>query len=163
GLLCVTNSSLLKRGETSKKRSVTVMPLSSNDLRTLADKASTLPERLQRCRHLDGAPLSHEKAQELLNVWCQISTRGDWQRFEERLSWDDLDLVRATSLLTSGVWPEQVEPPAWTAILQEALHLLERQADEGSNEQPEHYPFLDVNKPSPFEELLAPFVSVALR
>ena len=76
------------------------MPLSSNELRTLADKASTLPERLQWCGHLDDVPYRYEKAQELLNVWCQISTRGDWQRFEERLSWDGLDLVRATSLLT---------------------------------------------------------------
>lgn len=141
------------------------MPLSSNDLRTLADKASTLSERLKRCRHLDGVLPRDEdgKTRELLNVWCQISTGGDWQRFEERLSWDGLDLNGATALLTPGSWPEQMALPAWIATLQEALHLLEKQADESGKEQQEFYPFLDVNKPAPFEELLAPFVSVALR
>lgn len=139
------------------------MPLSSNDLRVLADRASTLPERLQRCRHFDDAPHLDEKGRERLNAWCQISTGGDWQRFEERLSWDSLDLSSAEALLTPASWPEQVKLPAWTATLQEALHLLERQADEGDKGQMERYPFLDVNKPSPFEELLAPFVSIALR
>jgi lantibiotic modifying enzyme len=135
------------------------MPLSSNGLRTLADKASTLPERLKRCRNLD----LDEKAQEHMSIWCQASTGGDWHRFEERLSWDGLDLVRATALLTPEIWPRLVALPAWTATLQEALHLLEGQADESRNEQQEPYPFLDVNKPSPFEELLAPFISIALR
>jgi type 2 lantibiotic biosynthesis protein LanM len=161
-LLFVITSSISNGGETLKKRSITIMPLSSNDLRTLAGKASTLPERLKRRRHLDDAPLIDEKAQELLSVWCQASTGGDWRRFEERLSWDGLDLAQATALLTPGSWPEQVELPAWTATLQDALHLLKRQADEGGNEQQETYPFLDVNKPSPFEDLLAPFVSIAL-
>jgi type 2 lantibiotic biosynthesis protein LanM len=140
-----------------------VMPLSSNDLSILAGKASTLLERLKRCTHLDAAPLLDEKVQRRLDAWCQTSTGGDWQRFEERLSWDGLDLTRATALLALESWPEQVELPAWTVTLQEALHLLKKQADKSCNGQQDPYPFLDANKPSPFEELLAPFVSIARR
>lgn len=139
------------------------MPLSSNDLRALAGKASMLPERLKWCRHLDDASLLDEDVQELLSIWCQASTGGDWRSFEERLCWDGLDLAGAAALLAPEDWPEFAELPAWTATLQEALYVLERQTDEDNNERQEPYPFLDANKPSPFEELLAPFISVALR
>ncbi|MFL5662173.1 MAG: DUF4135 domain-containing protein, partial [Ktedonobacteraceae bacterium] len=139
------------------------MPLLQSDLRHMAAAASTIPERLSGHVLPESEQISDESYQARLYAWCQISTAGDWQRFQERLSWDRLDLAVAQRLLAPVRWSELVPLPAWTTTLQEGLRLLESMPDDNVIVEKEPWPFLDANKPLPFEELLAPFVSLAQR
>jgi type 2 lantibiotic biosynthesis protein LanM len=139
------------------------MPLSWSDLRAMAAAASTIPERVSSQFFSGDGQMSEKLLQARLDAWSQVSAEGDGQRFLERLSWDGLDLARAQLLLSPGDWSELVPLPAWTTTLQEGLHLLESMPDDNVIVEKEPWPFLDANKPLPFEELLAPFVSLAQR
>jgi type 2 lantibiotic biosynthesis protein LanM len=137
------------------------MPLSRSDLRAMVAAASTIPERLSGHFLADVGQGNSELVQERLRVWCQVSAAGNWQRFERRLARDRLDLASAQRLLEPGYWSEQVPLPDWTTTLQDALQLLETMSNESTVLSKDRWPFLDVNMPLPFEELLAPFVGVA--
>ena len=139
------------------------MPLSQSDLQAIVAAASTIPERVSSHILPCAEQANDEVLQERLYAWCQVSTAGNWQRFQERLSWDGLDLTAALRLLAPGVWSEQVPLPAWTTTLQEALSLLETMPGESTLVEKESWAFLDATTPLPFEELLAPFVALAQR
>lgn len=136
------------------------MPLSDHDLRTMAAAASTIAERLHSYAPQDKEQTNDTSLQERLEAWCQISTRGDWQQFQERLSWDGLDLDTARHLLVLP-WHEQIPLPAWTTTIQKTLHLIESLPDSRIIDEKGQWHFLDASKPLPFEELLAPFVALA--
>lgn len=136
------------------------MPLSDHDLHTMVVAASTIPERLHSYAPPDKEPTNDTILQERLEAWCQLSTRGDWQQFQERLSWDGLDLDKTRQLLASS-WPEQNPLPAWTTTIQETLHLIETLPGNRISDEKKQWLFLDASKPLPFEELLAPFVALA--
>lgn len=143
------------------KMTVRIMPFSQSDLRAMAAAASTIPERMSSSNLLDIDPVSDEAIQKRLYAWCQISTAGNWLRFQERLSWERIDLPRALHLLAPGVWSEQVPLPTWTTTLQEAISLLETMPGESMLAEQGYWAFLDATTPLPFEELLAPFVALA--
>src|SRR5579864_6690695 len=108
------------------------MPLSLSDLRAIVAAASTIPERVSNHILSCAGQTNDEMLQERLYAWCRVSTAGDWRRFQERLSWDGLDLTGALHLLAPGVWSEQIPLPTWTTTLQEALHLLETMPGENT-------------------------------
>ncbi len=139
------------------------MPLSQGELHAIVVAASTIPERVSSSNYPRVEQANDEVLQARLSDWCQVSTAGDWQRFQKRLSWDGLDLTGALSLLASQGWSRQVPLPAWTTTLQEALYLLETISGERTLVEKGQWPFLDANTPLPFEELLAPFVALAQR
>lgn len=139
------------------------MPLSQRDLLVIAAAASTIPERVSSHRLPGNEQVKDDVLQARLYAWSQVSTDGDWQRFQERLSWDGLDFAGAYRLLAPWGWPEEVPLPGWTATLQDALHLLETLSGEDAFADTLSRSFLDANAPLPFEELLVPFVSVAQR
>lgn len=139
------------------------MPLSQSELRALAAAASSIPERLSYQLLQESEQVSDEMSLKRLRAWCQISTCGDWRRFQERLLWDGLDLPGALRLLSSSPWPAHAPLPGWTTTLQDALFLLETVADENGLTEKSQWPFLDPGSPLPFEELLSPFVLLAAR
>lgn len=139
------------------------MPLSQSNLRTMAAAASTIPERASSHIVTGKGETSEKLLQERLNAWCHVSAAGDWQRFQQRLSWDKLDFADMQRLLAPVEWSEQVPLPAWTTTLQEALQLLESRQSNSLFAVKEQWAFLDTSKPLPFEELLAPFVVLAQR
>src|SRR5258707_182008 len=122
----------------------------------MAAAASTIPERLGSPILAGGEPAQDKVLLARLQIWCQSSTGGDWQRFQERLSWDGLDLAGARRLLAPGVWSKEIPLPEWITTLQQALDLLETLPGQGSRAAAQ-YTFLDAAKPLPFEELLVPF------
>jgi len=136
------------------------MSLSDHDLRVMAGAASTIPERLHSYAPLDKGQINDITIQQRLEAWCQSSTRGDWQQFQQRLGRDGLDLDTARRLLALS-WPEQTPLPAWTTTIKQTLHLIESLPDNHIIDEKRQWLFLDGSKPLPFEELLAPFVALA--
>src|SRR6202022_2566786 len=96
-----------------------------SDLRAIVAAAGTIPERMSSHILPRDEQASDEVLQACLSTWYQVSTAGEWQSFQKRLSWDGLDLNGALHLLALGVWSEQLPLPSWTTTLVEAIHLLE--------------------------------------
>ena len=113
------------------------------DLMAIAQQATFLAERsTDQWVPAQGAT-QQAAAQSRLERWCQLAAGGDWTQFTERLAWDALDLAQARRLLTDGQRADWREPPAWTALLAEAVAQCEAVA---------------VHDPA---ALMNPFVSVA--
>src|SRR5260221_11163772 len=96
----------------------------------LADRASTLTERLGQAT----APLADEDdptlVQRRLEQWCQVVARGDWDAFRKRLAWEGLDTDAARRALGPRRRADEAPLPAWADLLQEALGLA---AADGQN------------------------------
>jgi type 2 lantibiotic biosynthesis protein LanM len=137
------------------------MPFSQSDLRTMAAAASTIPERMGGHILSVVELMSDDVLQKRLSAWCQVSTAGNWQRFQERLSWEGIDLPGALHLLAPGVWSEEVPLPSWTTTLREGISSLETAPGESMLAEKGLWAFLNATAPLPFEELLSPFVALA--
>jgi type 2 lantibiotic biosynthesis protein LanM len=89
----------------------------------------------------------------ILDLWCQAVSQGDWQAFQRRLAWDDLDpnATLQSASLTRAEDPDQSESWVcpWQALMEEAFS---RGHDPGQ-------PFLDPDDPVPFEAILAPLAA----
>jgi type 2 lantibiotic biosynthesis protein LanM len=124
----------------------------------MAVAASTIAERLQSYAPPEDGQIHDTRLSAPLEAWCQISTQGDWQQFQERLARDGLDLDKARHLLTPSCH-KHTPLPAWTITIQEAVQFIETVPD--IVDEKHQWLFLDAARPLPFEELLAPFVALA--
>lgn len=142
----------------------TAQPLSQQDLHDIVAAASTIDERLGEGFFPDDAQTNDQIVKVRLDAWCQVVAKGDWERFRQRLAWDGLEEDTVRRVLGVVRVPEGALLPAWADTLSEAVNLAASspvdeagagKADEGC------LPFLDVNEPLPFEEILVPFVLLA--
>src|SRR5258706_2714235 len=132
------------------------MPLTYQELCSIAAAASTMSERLHFGLLSDELSINDEDVQDRLTAWCQISNGGDWQAFGKRLALDDLDEENVKRILGTVDWREDMPSSAWIETVQEVLRLVEETDCSATSML-----FLDTQKPLPFEDLLAPFVVVA--
>lgn len=137
------------------------------DLRDLVARASTLQERLGGAVVADAAGVPRDRttaAQQVearLTSWRRTLGNGDEERLRRRLAWDDLDLAQVRRVLGPVRLREGEALPAWAVLTEEVLgrRVARRDAD-GS--WPPELCFLDPASPVPFEEMLAPYVVLAL-
>ncbi|HYL42968.1 MAG TPA: type 2 lanthipeptide synthetase LanM family protein, partial [Ktedonobacteraceae bacterium] len=132
------------------------MPLTYQELSSIAAAASTMSERLHYGLLSDDIFINDKCAQDQLTAWCHITSGGDWQSFDKRLALDGLDEESVKRILGTVGWREDMPLPAWLETVQEALRLVEATDCSATSML-----FLDTRKPLPFEDLLAPFVVVA--
>jgi type 2 lantibiotic biosynthesis protein LanM len=135
---------------------------SRKDLIEIVERASTITERL-------GGKFVVNKVQEddaivnsRIERWCQVVAEGKWEKFEQRLAWDGLDLNKIRSVLGSVSMSDEQQLPAWAETLNECLKAtasvtLETLEDGTSGKNR----FLDPKFQFPFEEVLLPFTYVA--
>jgi type 2 lantibiotic biosynthesis protein LanM len=135
--------------------------LSQQDLVEMAERASTLDERLGG----GFVPAGGEDADLVdsrLEAWSQALGRGDWDRLRRRLAWDGLDPESVRPALGPVRLREGATLPGWSELLAETLRLAPLERQEEANEAwPTEMGFLDAEDAQPFEEVLAPFVLAA--
>ncbi|MFL5660052.1 MAG: type 2 lanthipeptide synthetase LanM, partial [Ktedonobacteraceae bacterium] len=136
--------------------------LSEQDLLSIAATASSIGERLGDGFLPDEAQVNDKIVEARLNAWCQAVAKGDWQRFQERLSYDGLNLETVRHVLGAVRLREDMPEPAWLDTLSDVLRLATMGDEtEGSQTNKHDFPFLDAEEPFPFEEVLTPFILVA--
>jgi type 2 lantibiotic biosynthesis protein LanM len=135
--------------------------LSHPDLRDIVAAASTISERLNGNLLVDDSSNSEVLRQQRLDAWCRIASTEDKGRFQEMLSWDGHNITEVRHVLGHMHLREHAPLPTWTALLQEALHLIESLPHKHGIVGKSSWRFLDPDQPYPFEETLAPFVVVA--
>jgi type 2 lantibiotic biosynthesis protein LanM len=128
----------------------------------ILEKSSTLSERLESKFPPNESIEINMLVDSQIDQWCQIVAQGNWEEFEKRLTWDNLDLHKVRGALGSVCMIDHQQLPAWAETLTECIQaatsvdwktLKEGYFDNNS--------FLDPLIPMPFEEVLLPFIHVA--
>jgi type 2 lantibiotic biosynthesis protein LanM len=129
--------------------------LTDDELIALADRASTLRERLAataRTADDNRCPVADWR----LERWRDIAAGGDEARFAARLRRLDADVPAARRALAAAPPRIHTGPPAWATTLNECLAAFAaaRDGDGGGVGDP--------GRPLPFEDVFAPFVQVGV-
>lgn len=142
---------------------MSAFPLTEQDLRRIVAAASNIDERLSSAFLPDSPSIDDETITDRLNEWCLTIVKGDQAQFEQRLAWAGLDLASARRVLGGVRLREGASLPPWTATLQQALSIVAARSGTPQADDKEEpcSPFLNLQEPLPFEELIAPFVIVA--
>jgi type 2 lantibiotic biosynthesis protein LanM len=140
--------------------------LSEEDVRELVAKASSLHERIAGGLVPAGEgprqatmPVGADEAttRDRWKLWCDTLVKGDEAVFRRRLEWDGLDEHAVRPLLGDVRLAPGMVLPGWSVVLRAA-------SERATIDEPADGPaasFLDASAPYPFEEVLAPFVTVA--
>ena len=142
--------------------SIQTMEFHRDDLIKIAEKASTVFERLGT----GFVPCDVEENEAVINSrmkkWCQVIARGDEKQFKKRFAWDGLDLSSLKGALGSVRIADRQNLPSWTEILNEAIKTtLPVPTEETEAEVQKKARFLNPREPLPFEELFVSFVYAA--
>lgn len=133
------------------------MKISPSDLVQIIAKASYLSERCS-IKFLPPDTVQELKPpidDDRLKRWCEVVTRGNWEKFSKRLIWDGLNFTQASSLLHSLPAVDDRAFPKWAETLSEIVE----NAWVFANEKSIADPFLQTQLP--FKEILLPAVFVA--
>ena len=117
----------------------------------IAERASTLDERLEGIVVSDCAETTEEQKRSRFSHWKQNATNGNDSFFRKRLSLDGLTLGDAERIVCSARLQERKKLPAWTQTLAGLIDSTK---------------FIDLSKYEqrvPFDELLLSFVHFASR
>ncbi|HAZ44442.1 MAG TPA: type 2 lantipeptide synthetase LanM [Cyanobacteria bacterium UBA11369] len=132
------------------------------DLVEIVQRASTISERLEARFIFNEAQKSNAIVNVRIEQWCQVAAQGNWEKFEQRLVWDALDLSRVCRVLGSVRMNEERQLPAWAETLDECLKASASVTLEtlewGTSEKNR---FLAPHNQAPFEEVFLPFIYVA--
>jgi hypothetical protein len=130
--------------------------LSNQELIEIIERASTIKERLGISFVPSELFQDNRLVDSRLKNWCRLVAQGNWNQFEKRLAWDDLNLNKARSVLGSVRLRDDQEIPVWASTLNECLKAIYLAADFERNNR-----FLEPKEPLLFEDILLPFVNVA--
>lgn len=130
----------------------------SEELRSLAARASTIDERLAGGFTVEDTPRSRAAAEQRLQKWCLLTARGDEELFRKRLARDGLKLESVKPLLGIVHLPPDHSTPDWVETLRRAVAAMN-----GSVSSVRKYNPIEADNPLPFEQLLLPLVEDASR
>lgn len=140
------------------------MTATNSDLAQIAIQASTLSESLSnRLFKVDGVRVSEQdNIDKRLNRWCQVVAQGNWEEFQKRLQWDDLDIDIVQTALGSIYPADNQVLPTWTETLNEIIKYTVSFADDQTQQTNNKFPIpIDPNNPLPFEDIWLPAIWVA--
>ena len=130
------------------------MQFSKQDLIKITEQACTLTERLSSKFLLNEIQENDALVNSRIKQWCQVVAQGNWEKFEQRLAWDGLDLSTVRRALGSVRIRDEQQLPTWAETLNECLKAtasvtLEtlEEVTSGKNR------FLNLQEPLPFEEV----------
>lgn len=140
------------------------MKLSQQELNRIIRHSMTLDEWLKL--DFSSEPLldqDNPTVDKRLNTWCEIVAEGDWEKFEQRLAWDELDLFKAKKVVSSVNTIEDIPHPPWTEILNECLENASTINLQDLIKYSYSCQLLDPKIPLLFEEVFLPFINVATK
>ncbi|MEH2382707.1 MAG: type 2 lanthipeptide synthetase LanM family protein [Nostoc sp.] len=127
------------------------------ELAQIVRRATFIFERL---RHQDinvnCSSFNEKEAKRHIEQWCKVVAQGDWEKFKQRLEWDNLNLQKVHQLLGSEPILDENSLPKWANTLTEIIQTASSFNCKNISPSP-----IDVANPYPFEDILLPLVSVA--
>ena len=141
--------------------------LSQEELLKIVNDSYSLSERISIFELQNKAKsCNNDLNNELLNFkieeWCQTTAQGDWEKFEDRLALDGLDLNKVRSVLAYTPIINKQNIPSWAVTLNEVIKAISLFHGENLESNLfEKYLFINPEEPVPFEEFFLPFIYVA--
>lgn len=140
------------------------MILSDKRIIEIAEKASTITERLENKFILEQSPINDDIIDSKIENWRQVVADGNQANFVKRLAWDGLDLNNMRGVLGSVRLVDEQNLPSWTETFKAAMEATALFFSEMLEERIlQENTILNKQKPLPFEELFLPFIYVAQR
>jgi type 2 lantibiotic biosynthesis protein LanM len=138
------------------------MQITQEELIEIAEKASTIHERLGTGFLLNPVQADNTIVNSRVEHWCQTVAHGNQEQFEKRLAWDGLDIGTIRQVLGSVHLADKQNLPAWSKTLKTVLEAIFLDSSDAleKNLLEEKYP-LDSKQPLPFEELFLSFIDIA--
>jgi class II lanthipeptide synthase len=140
------------------------MIVTKSDLAQIAVQASTLSEHLSNGSLTgDGVQASEQDTiDKRLHRWCQVVAQGNWEEFQKRLHWDDLDIDIVRSALERRYLVNNQALPTWTETLSEIIKSTASFADDQTQQTNNKFQIpIDPENPLPFEDVWLPAIWVA--
>lgn len=137
------------------------MTVTKSDIAKIVDEASYLSERLTDGFGVDAEQISEQQVlSERIAQWCQVAAKGNWEKFQNRLHWDGLDIDKVRCVLGSVRSVEDCPLPSWANTLSEVIQTGTIVCLHQGATNLDQFP-IDPENPLPFEDLLLPTVLVA--
>jgi lantibiotic modifying enzyme len=142
----------------------------SDAIAQIVAQASYLSERLNNgLFRAEAYQVSEQQViDERLSHWCQVVAQGNWEKFQKRLQWDELDIDRVRHALGSVCLVEDCTLPSWAQTLTEIIQTAkdftfrdESQVSPSLNKGLTSKIPTDPKNPLPFEDVLLPALWVA--
>ena len=127
------------------------MKVKTSDLTQIIAQASCLSERLGKQLQVTD---SEQQLTSRLHRWCEVSAHGNWEKFQKRLLWDELDVEQVQQALRSLPVVDSQILPFWAETLRAMIETA-------ANFHPPSLTLINPQKPLYFQELLLPAISVA--
>jgi type 2 lantibiotic biosynthesis protein LanM len=138
------------------------------ELTQIIAQASSLSERLSHgLLNIDVAQTNEQQIERSLDHWCQVVAHGDWEKLQQRLKWDGLDLDTVRPLLGSTPIVDSQALPKWAKTLTEIIETASNytfQDNIQDSDKTEYKRSDRSNHPDltlPFEDVLLPVLLVA--
>lgn len=135
---------------------VVINPL---DIEQIVKEATFLSEHVENIQSQeDQVPINEQKATQHLNHWCNVVTRGNWEKFQQRLNWEGWNIEQVRQSLASVPIIDRYALPTWATTLTEIIQTIPVILSE-----PIALSSLQPYDSFPFEDILLPLVLVARR
>ena len=136
----------------TSKQSITDL-FTSEELRDIAARASTIDERLAGGYIANNSPVSTEKAEKRLKAWCKSATDGDEALFHKHLAWEGLEVDKIKSLLGDVKQAEDRPLPDWVETFEWSIKAMSSSIDSNTK-----FSFINTEQPIPFEDIFLSLV-----
>ncbi|BAZ52082.1 lanthionine synthetase C family protein [Nostoc sp. NIES-4103] len=131
--------------------------LTQFDIALIVRDAAFIFERLNYENiDLNCSSFNEEEANRHIEQWCKVVSQGDWEKFQQRLEWDNLNVEKARHILGSKPISDEKYLPKWSNTLTEIIQTASEFNYEDISPSP-----IDVAIPYPFEDILLPIIFVA--
>jgi len=97
---------------------------SKKNLIKIIEKASTITERLSNKFVFNENQISDDIINSRVEQWCQVVAEGNWEQFEKRLSWDNLNISNAYLAVGPVSMSDVQQIPTWAETLNECLQAI---------------------------------------
>lgn len=117
----------------------------SQAIRSIVARSSSLFERIDS-KNITFGSSDWQTAKRHLSTWGQIIAKGNGPKFEKRLDWDNLDVMKVSIFLGSPPIFDSENFPSWAEILQEMILKMQETAQQEVQRQ--NLPFAEILMPA---------------
>lgn len=128
-----------------------------SDFLSIINQATLIWEALEKDQFIiEETPTDDDKIDKIIDRWCQIVGKGNWETFHNRLQWNGWTLQQVRQTIKTFFSEEPSIFPDWANTLAEIVETARTFSADSIVPSP-----LTAENPHPFEDILLPMIAVA--
>ncbi|RCJ40612.1 hypothetical protein A6770_37720 [Nostoc minutum NIES-26] len=129
------------------------MQFTQEELQEIYKQAIPIEERLSSKFLTNNVQINDDLVNNRIEQWCQVIAEGNWEKFERRLEWDNLNFESISLALGDINTSKNQHFPTWLETLNQCLNFAEDISVTVENDR-----CLNPQEPLPFQQVLLPFI-----